>query len=132
MIRHIQILSLLLGLCLWGQAPGTALAQTGGEPLAPRFFEMLPDVPLMDGLYEIPEGALVFDKPEGRIIESLAVTEAADAEKLASFYDVTLPQLGWVSVGIGQFVRQGEALSYRIVPQDDSLLIYFEVRPRAP
>ena len=128
MIRSVILHAFLFAVLVSGMAMGAA-AQTGTVPVDQHFFEMLPDVPLMDGLYEVSEGALVFDKPGGRIIESLAVTENMDANKLAAFYDVTLPQLGWLAVAPGRFVRQGETLSYRIVPQADSLLIYFEVRP---
>ncbi len=68
-----------------------------------RFFSELNDVPLMPGLYELTEKTVVFDKPEGRIVESFAVSEAENASQIKGFYDSILPQLGWV--------RQGDSYS---------------------
>ena len=56
---HLHLPLLLLGLLLF--VPGQAAADS-------RFAEAIPDLPLMDGLVEQP-GAVVFDKPSGRIVE---------------------------------------------------------------
>ena len=75
-----------------------------------QFFESLQDVPLMPGLVERSEDTVLFDKPGGRVVESVA--EMADFSQAAveNYYSSALPQFGWKNVGTGQFTRQGEAL----------------------
>lgn len=98
----------------------TALAPIAGWAEDARFFSALNDIPLMPGLYELTEEAVVFDKPEGRIVESAAVTETQEAAKIRAFYAETLPQLGWQKVpaaknakGADSYRKQGETLTVR-------------------
>ena len=67
-----------------GAAGGSA---TGG------FVTGIEDVPLMAGLVDRPDAALVFDKPSGRIVEAYATSASSRAEVVA-FYAETLPELG--------------------------------------
>lgn len=100
----------------------------------PHFFEMLEDIPLMPGLLEVPESALVFDKPGGRIIESKAVSETMAAESVRAFYETTLPQLGWQPIENSLspallFVRQDEKLSLQIKREDGVTITDIMVSP---
>jgi hypothetical protein len=83
-----------------------SVAAMAGEP---RFFTELSDIPLMPGLYELTGKTVVFDKPEGRIVESSAVSETENANQIKGFYDSVLPQLGWVRQG-DSYVRRDETL----------------------
>jgi hypothetical protein len=74
-----------------------------------RFFTELSDIPLMPGLYELTGKTVVFDKPEGRIVESSAVSETENANQIKGFYDSILPPLGWVRQG-DSYVRRDETL----------------------
>ncbi|TCS65120.1 hypothetical protein [Varunaivibrio sulfuroxidans] len=68
------------------------------------------DLPLMNGLHEQADGAVTFDSPQGRIVETTLggrVTRRA----VLTFYDETLAQLGWRRVKAGRYVREGEELS---------------------
>ncbi len=76
----------------------------------PQFFSMLQDIPLMQGLEEIEDQTISFDKPEGRIIESNALMRDVTKEQVLNFYQVTLPQFGWGRVSDNQFFRNGEFL----------------------
>ncbi len=76
----------------------------------PQFFTSLQDVPLMPGLTELTEYTVVFDKPEGRIIESVASIESLTPEAIRTYYEASLPQLGWNRIGDDYFARQGEYL----------------------
>ena len=76
----------------------------------PRFFTELSDIPLMPGLYELTDKAMVFDKPEGRIVESAAVSETENAIQIRAFYNSALPQLGWVRQGDDSYIRGDEVL----------------------
>ena len=49
------------------------LAIVAGVSAQPaQFFENLQDIPLMPGLVERGDDTLFFDKPEGRVVESVA------------------------------------------------------------
>ena len=59
--------------------------------------QMLSDlaIPLMDGLVENGDEALLFDSPEGRIIDA-AASGQANAKEIYTYYRVVLPSLGWI------------------------------------
>jgi hypothetical protein len=76
------------------------------------------DLPLMEGLGEIPDGALVFDKPGGRIIDVQA-TGKVTRPQVVTFYRAALPQLGWVLMG-----QDKSALRYQ--RDDENLVIYLD------
>jgi hypothetical protein len=95
--------------------------QNQTEPAITAFFSALQDVPVMEGMQELPDYTLVFDKPEGRIVETLAVYDtvsADDSEKIRAFYQSVLPQFGWQRMNRGAesgaqrdfFGRSGETL----------------------
>ncbi len=100
----------------------------------PRFFSELNDIPLMPGLYELAEDTVVFDKPEGRIIESAAASETETINKIKAFYDSALPQLGWVRVaapdGGAAYIRQDEALRLRLETREGVNVVKLMVSPR--
>ncbi len=95
-----------------------------------QFFETMQDIPLMPGLYEMPEEAVIFDKPEGRIIESSAASETLKNEEIGAFYDQTLPQMGWQRIAPFSYVRQGESLKMRLEEQQGYSVVRFMVAPR--
>lgn len=72
------------------------------------------DLPLMKGLSQKGEEPLSFDTPSGRIVESYAQSHKKERAEILSFYDTTLPQLGWKrlskSKGKASFSREGEEL----------------------
>ena len=76
-----------------------------------EFFETLPDVPKMKGMEERDDLTFIFDKPEGRIIETLAHLEGLSAEEIRTYYSDALPQLGWMKNNSDEFFREREKLS---------------------
>ena len=127
MIRYLGMAVMFSFLLIAGWT-GAAVAQPAAEE--PRFFAMLPDIPLMPGMDELDESAVVFDKPEGRIVESAAAGAALPGASVAGFYESTLPQLGWQPARPGVFVRQGEQLLFTVEEKTDYTMIRFMVRPR--
>ncbi len=96
-----------------------------------RFFAGLEDLPLMAGLDEVADLGLIYDKPEGRIVEAYARGPVAQA-RVIEFYAETLPQLGWAAQSKSQYSRESEILTIRF-PQpagDDALLVRFSIAPR--
>lgn len=89
---------------------GAGAAETGGQ----AFLTEIEDLPLMPGLSEAPDSAVVFDSASGRIV----VVDAAGSvggEAVFRFYAESLPQLGWRPEGQGRFRRDGETLTLEIV-----------------
>jgi hypothetical protein len=99
-----------------------------------QFFETLYDVPLMAGMDEIPEMALSFDKPNGRISEAGAVIENTAHQEIKSFYKLSLSQMGWKLVNEEQntlvFSRDGENLKLSIDALEASSIVRFQLKPQ--
>ncbi|HEV2677873.1 MAG TPA: hypothetical protein VGV37_25300 [Aliidongia sp.] len=91
------------------------------------------DVPLMPGLASDDSSSLVFDKPQGRIVEA-AARGAVTRHAVMAFYDESLPQLGWrrtaASAGTKSFERDGERLSLDFDGRDGNLQVAFTLAPR--
>ena len=115
----LSLAVLLLGVVLL--APGQAAAEA-------RFAEAIPDLPLMDGLIEQP-GAVVFDKPSGRIVEMEAQGQISQPA-VEAFYRRTLPSLGWQPAGPGVFQRAQEQLRLAFQPAAERLTVRFLLSPR--
>lgn len=97
----------LLAAVLWLALLWPALA----SPAAAQFVGGVDDLPLMPGLTAVPSGGVVFETPQGRIVEALATLDAGTTvSEVRAFYDATLPQLGWRVVGTGEYRREGEVL----------------------
>src|SRR6266849_5115041 len=127
-MRRLAAIVLLAGAVLAaGLVVLTGLAaQTAA---APGFVAGTEDIPLMPGLRNQESTLVVFDKPQGRIVEIEArgkVTRAA-AEK---FYAASLPPLGWVADGTHRWSREGEGLALDIKGPDGDLRVGFSLSPR--
>src|SRR5215472_11632407 len=99
-----------------------------GSAHAQQFVPGTEDVPLMKELAPVKGTDLVFDKPEGRIIEASArgkVTKAA----VRSFYASTLPQLGWKASG-ESWTRETETLHLDFAGHDGDLWVTFTLLPK--
>ena len=72
---------------------GLALLSLPVQAQNPGFIEQVTDLPLMPGLSELRGAGVVFDKPDGRIVEAYA-EGGVDREAVLDFYYNTLPELG--------------------------------------
>lgn len=86
----------------------------GGVPSAPAaaaetFVAGMGDVPVMPGLSATAEEPLVFDKPTGRIVETV-MRGRVERTAVLDFYARTLPQLGWKRTADTRFQREAEEL----------------------
>jgi hypothetical protein len=93
------------------------------------FFDSLYDVPIMPGLSEIPDMALSFDHPEGRIAQAAAAGSGVSPEAVLSFYDAALPALGWVVLSPGHYARDGEILEIEAAMQGSQAAVRFNLSP---
>ena len=90
-----------------------APALQGQENPTPGFVPGVDDLPLMPGLTADLEATMVFDKPDGRIVEA-AATGTVSRDAVTAFYASTLPQLGWLREGPARYTREGEVLNLTI------------------
>ena len=104
---------------------------------AEGFLDAVEDMPLMEGLVETGDGGIVFDKPAGRIVRSVAEGDVAPSA-VRAFYIETLPQLGWTRAaeyeligGLLLFRRDGEQLEIQIVPVSETHTeVRFSIEPQ--
>jgi hypothetical protein len=125
--------ALFIAFALIAAAPGAVWAQN--RPVqgqgAAAFLSVIDDVPLMPGLTERSDAAVVFDKPEGRIVETEATGRLQRAEVL-KFYAASLPQLGWRARSEGRFLRDKEELALSFAPSSangGALTVRFTLSP---
>jgi len=109
-------------------SPAISRAQ---EPAA--FVTGMGDVPLMSGLQDVPDSAVIFDKPSGRLVEAYAEGEVKGPAVLR-FYRETLPQLGWTVApdngDSGVFFRESERLEIHILEERGRRTVRFVLSPR--
>ena len=95
---------------------------------AAGFFQSIDDLPLMSDLREDVGKALVFDKPDGRIVKLVARGKISK-KAVREFYRRTLPQLGWQPV-LRSYVREGEVLTLEYEQENDELVVYVSIKPQ--
>ena len=109
-----------------------ALGAAGAPPARAQvqsYIAQVEDLPLMPGLAEIEGAGVVFDKPDGRIVEAFAQGDVA-RDAVLSFYGKTLPQLGWRADGAARFWRESESLSLDFLDGGGALIVRFTLVPR--
>jgi len=119
----------VIALIVFCAALGAAGADSAVAAGAPGFVAGTEDVPLMPGLRNDAKTLVVFDKPQGRIVEVEArgkVTRAA----VENFYAASLPELGWTAEGNHAWRRDGEGLRLAITGHDGALRVGFSLTPR--
>lgn len=109
-------------------AAGFCLAFTAAA-LAQNFIPGAEDLPLMDGLTVQDDDAVVFDDPKGRIVEAYA-TGSMEKTTVLTFYNDTLPELGWQRMSAGLFAREDETLTLDFSEQDEVLVVRFTLAPQ--
>lgn len=114
----MRFMAFILGLFL-------ALAVWAGDAFIPG----TEDVPLAEGL-EIIAGDedVSFDTPAGQILVVQAQADTLAFGDVMSFYQKTLPALGWRLVDAGVFTRESETLRLSMV-RKKPLVVRFELAP---
>jgi hypothetical protein len=105
-LRRACLLAVLAAAAASGQ--GRAALAEAGHATPAAFIERLGDVPLMPGLKIVDGAGVDFDAPAGRIVEVTA-TGAVPRAAILTFYQRSLPPLGWTGGG-RVFERDGEKL----------------------
>ena len=92
-----------------------------------KFLAEIDDLPLPPGFVELPGGTL-FDAPQGRIVEATVQGRMLEVEA-RSFYDETLPELGWTRTGSDEYRRDKEVLHLEITTNGMQIDIHFSLAP---
>jgi hypothetical protein len=96
---------------------------------AEEFVAGTEDLPLMPSLKPVPNSDVVFDKPEGRIVEARA-EGATTRAKVEAFYAASLPPLGWKPAGRDVWQRDNERLRLDFAGSGSRLAVGFTLSPR--
>ena len=109
-----------------------AIAFSGALPVraADVFVSGFEDLPLMTGLTQVVGNSILFDTPQGSIVQASAVGTVSQSS-LMQFYAETLPQLGWAQVEDTEFQREGETLKVEFTELNQRLEVRFLVEPTA-
>jgi len=103
-------------------APLNALAKD-------RYSEALYDIPIMPGLEEVQDQALLFDKPDGKIASVMALSKTLTPAQTGQFYKDVLPPLGWREQTTQSYTRAGEKLEIRIEENPPYTVLYLGLSP---
>lgn len=109
-----------------------ALPATAQQGQSAAFFEALYDVPVMAGLEELKDQAMLFDKPDGRIASVVAASKSLKPGQVTAFYAAALPQLGWKKQTDNQYVRGEDVLYMEVVAKPPLTVIHFTLSPVKP
>src|SRR5882724_1434644 len=123
MRRPAAIALMILVAAFAAPAPGALAAD------APGFIAGTEDIPLMPGLKNDPATLVVFDKPQGRIVEVEAKGKVTRTG-VEKFYAATLPGLGWSADVAHAWKREGEGLRLTLKGRDGDLRVAFSLAPR--
>lgn len=78
------------------------------------FIEGLEDVPLLNGLKQVPSDNISFGNEESRLVEAYLTSNKIGFKAVEKFYKDTLPQMGWTYQGKRDetlvFEREGEVI----------------------
>lgn len=83
----------------------------------------------MPGLVEMSDQVVAYDKPGGRIVETLADTGTLGQEDISAYYKSALPQFGWQGAGPNRFVRENEVLTLNFESLESRLVIRLVIEP---
>lgn len=83
-------------------------------------------IPLMEGLVENKEEALLFDSPQGRIINAVA-SGAIEGKKIYEYYAAVLPSLGWI-VEMRKNCDENAELCLSAIRDKESLSLLIDVK----
>lgn len=121
MKKRITVLVAALTIAFFGVLPVRA---------ADVFVSGFEDLPLMTGLTQVIGNSILFDTPQGRIVQASAVGTVSQSSVM-QFYAETLPQLGWAQVDDAEFQREGETLKVEFTDLNQRLEVRFLVEPTA-
>lgn len=107
-------------------------AQPKADSVSPdvTFLQYVDDVPLMSGLFESTDETFIFEKPEGRIIKTTVLSETQNKQAIKTFYDQTLPELGWTVHRPNIYLRGDEKMTIEYSNDGSFTIVLFTLEPK--
>ncbi len=96
------------------------------------YLSVMPDIPLMPGLFEDKSQGIIFDKEDGKVAETVILGDKIAPEDIKSYYDEVLGQLGWKAQKSSVFVRNDEQLIVIIEKVGGGGKAVLSLSPKAP
>ncbi len=127
MTRAMKKLIIMLSLSSFLMIAGSSFVWAGD--VRQGYFSVLPDVPLMAGMDEVEDQTFVFDKAEGRVIETAGFLAQSQQTDPQTYYSDVLGQLGWKPLKSGLFTRGGEQLVVIVRKVKGGELVKFSLAP---
>jgi len=128
MITVRFMISALLAIALNGICFDCRVAQATDQDTA--YVQILSDIPLAPGLSLEEDSEVIFDVPEGKIVE-VSAFGAADLEETQTFYKESLEALGWQAVSGKEwsYKRDEECLEIFFDDGENDLQVKFRLMP---
>ncbi|PCI33167.1 MAG: hypothetical protein COB54_05325 [Alphaproteobacteria bacterium] len=110
---YMKMLLALMALLLLS---GRLVAQSDPAPLLVDL-----DIPLMPGFVEVEGDRVVFDTPEGRIVEARA-TGPHGRDRAVEYYKLVLPSLSWAAIPEQPDACKDQAMVCLVAQRDGEIL----------
>ena len=131
-MKHTSLLKKLKTSSLTALGLGLTIALIASQAIAGSFLGEIDDLPLMPGLTPLQNTGVVFDSPQGRIVEVYTAGKVSRPEVI-SFYAESLPQLGWVVQAVGNegaaWRRENEVLRLMFSGTGPIVTVHFSLAP---
>lgn len=101
-----------------------------GAEASPRFLSAMADIPLVPGFEEMEADSVLFDKPDGRIVEAYALGPSKGADIVLAYYKSVLPRFGWREERTGVFIRSAERITIETAQKEGKIVIRYRISPR--
>ena len=120
-----------------GELPARLVRQAGAAVVAillslsplsaePAYLSRIDDLPIAEGLEEVPGEGMVFDSAYGRVVTAVA-RGRADISAVRTFYRRVLPALGWEQEAGNSYRRDGERLTILLRHHEGSVTASFHL-----
>ena len=86
------------------------------------------DIPKISGFSYIDDSLIIFDKPEGQIIEASLICEknCPELKAIDEYYHRVLSNLGWVKNSPKTYMKSGQRLTLDTKHEGQSVILIFQ------
>ena len=93
-----------------------------------KFINGLEDIPLYKKMEHVEDSLILFDKIDGRYV-SVEINGDYEEEEVIEFYQMILPNLGWIEKKSLTFIRNNETLEMISKREKGKIYVKFNIFP---
>ena len=93
-----------------------------------KFINGLEDIPLYKKMEYVEDSLILFDKIDGRYV-SVEINGDYEEEEVIEFYQMILPNLGWIEKKSLTFIRNNETLEMISKREKGKIYVKFNIFP---